>query len=72
MCGKNEYILFMGPFGSDQSRHVDHFGAKKRNFHDFVPKKWSFGLLVGEKSTISTASGHTCIYKKMHRRGIYK
>ena len=32
---KNMFILLMGPFGSDQSRHVDDFGAKKRNFDDF-------------------------------------
>ena len=27
----------MGPFGSDQSRHVDDFGTKKHNFNDFGP-----------------------------------
>ena len=31
----------MGPFGSDQGRHVDDFGAKKRNVDDFVAKKSS-------------------------------
>ena len=29
ICRRNEYKLLMGPFGSDQSRHVDDFGAKK-------------------------------------------
>ena len=29
----------MGPFGSDQSRHVDDFAAKKHNFDDFDAKK---------------------------------
>ena len=29
----------MGPFGSDQSRHVDDFGATNRNFDDFDAKK---------------------------------
>ena len=29
----------MGPFGSDQSRHVDDFGAKNHNFDDFDAKK---------------------------------
>ena len=39
---RNEYKLLMGPFGSDQSRHVDDFGAKKNNVDDFVAKKSSF------------------------------
>ena len=39
----------MGPFGSDQSRHVDDFGAKNHNFDDFDAKKASFGRL-DEKS----------------------
>ena len=29
ICRRNEYKLLMGPFGSDQSRHVDDFGEKK-------------------------------------------
>ena len=33
----------MGPFGSDQCRHVDDFGAKKGNPDDFVANKSSFG-----------------------------
>ena len=33
----------MGPFGSDQCRHVDDFGAKKGNVDDFVVNKSSFG-----------------------------
>ena len=32
----------MGPFGSDQCRHVDDFGAKKGNVDDFVVNKSSF------------------------------
>ena len=47
---KNEYKLLMGRFGSDQSRHVDDFGAKKHNFDDFDIKKASFGRLFDEKS----------------------
>ena len=39
----------MGPFGSDQSRHVDDFGAKNHNFDDFDAKKASFGRLFDEK-----------------------
>ena len=39
----------MGPFGSDQSRHVDDFGAKNHNFDDFDGKKASFGRLFDEK-----------------------
>ena len=33
----------MGPFGSDQSRHVDDFGAKKLNFDDFGAENSYFG-----------------------------
>ena len=40
----------MGPFGSDQIRHVDDFGAKNYNFVDFEAKKASFGRLFDEKS----------------------
>ena len=36
ICRKNENKLLLGPFGSDQSRHVDDFGAKKHNFDDFA------------------------------------
>ena len=39
----------MGPFGSDQSRHVDDFGAKKRNFYDLDANMSSFGRLFDEK-----------------------
>ena len=39
----------MGPFGSNQSRHVDNFGAKKHNFDEHVAKKLSFGRLVDKK-----------------------
>ena len=45
MCRKNEYKLLMGPFGSDQSRHVDDVGTKKSNLDDFVAKKSSFQRL---------------------------
>ena len=45
----NVFSLLMGPFGSDQSRHVDDFGAKKHNFDDFDAKKSSFGRLFDEK-----------------------
>ena len=40
----------MGPFGSDQSRHADDFGAKNNNFDDFDVKEASFGRLFDEKS----------------------
>ena len=40
----------MGPFGSDQSRHVDDFGAINHNFDDFDAKKSSFGRLFNEGS----------------------
>ena len=33
----------MGPFRSDQCRHVDDFGAKKGNVDDVVVNKSSFG-----------------------------
>ena len=39
----------MGRFGSDQSRHVDDFGAKNHNFDDFDAKKGSFGRLSMKK-----------------------
>ena len=42
ILGNNEYHLLMGTFGSDQSRHVDDFGVKKRNVDDFVARKSSF------------------------------
>ena len=63
ICGENEYNLLMGPFGSDQSRHVDDFGAKKRNFDDFGKENSYFGPLFGAKMKILRASGHRCIYK---------
>ena len=49
---KNNCNLLMGPVGSDQSRHVDGFGAKKHHFDDFVAKESSFGRLFGEKMKI--------------------
>ena len=39
----------MGPFGSDQSRHVDDFGAKKHTFYDFDANVSSLGRLFAEK-----------------------
>ena len=39
----------MGPFGSNQSRRVDDFGAKKHNFNDFDANMSSFGRLFDEK-----------------------
>ena len=39
ICRRNVFNLLMGPFGSDQSRHVDDLGAKKHNFEDFHAKK---------------------------------
>ena len=42
------FNLLRGPFGSNQSRHVDDFGAKKRNFDDLVAKKLSPGQLFGK------------------------
>ena len=50
ICCRNEYKLLMGPFGSDQSRHVNDFGAKNHNFDDFDGKNASFGRLFDEKS----------------------
>ena len=41
ICRKNAYKLLKGPFGSDQSRHVDDFGVKIRNVDEFVAKKSS-------------------------------
>ena len=38
MCVKNEYILLMGPYGSDQSCRVDDFGSKKHDVDDFLAK----------------------------------
>ena len=49
ICRRNEYKLLMGPFGSDQSRHVDDFGAKKHNFDDFDVNMPLFGQLFDEK-----------------------
>ena len=44
---ENEYFLFMDPFGSDQSRHVDDFGAKARHVDDILAKNRLFdGLLM--------------------------
>ncbi len=57
------YLLLMGPFGSNRGHHLDGFGAKKRNFDDFVAKKWSFGLLFVEKIKILRVPGHVCIYE---------
>ena len=37
------FNLLRGPFGPDQCRHVDGFGAKKSNVDDFVVNKSSFG-----------------------------
>ena len=39
---KNEYNLFMDSFGSDQSRHVDDFGAKTRNVNGILATKSHF------------------------------
>ena len=39
----------MGPFGSDQSCHVDDFGAKMHNFGDFDANMPSFGRPFDEK-----------------------
>ena len=47
----------MGPFGSDQSRHVDDFGAKNYNFDDFDASMLSFARLFDEK----TGYGHLFI-----------
>ena len=46
----------MGPFGSDPSRHVDDFGAKKHNFDDFDANMSSFGRRFDKKK------GFTGIY----------
>ena len=56
-------FLLKGPFGSDQSRHVDDFGAKKCNFDAFVAGKRSVGCLFREQIKILRASGHICIYE---------
>ena len=42
----------MGPFGSDQSRHVDDFGAQTHSFDDFDANTSSFGRLFDEKKGI--------------------
>ena len=39
----------MGPFESDQSRHIDDFGAKNHKFDDLDAKKTSLGRLFDEK-----------------------
>ena len=49
ICRRNVFNLLMGPFGSDQSRHVDDFGAKKHNFDDLDAKKSSLGRLFDAK-----------------------
>ena len=49
ICRENEYKLLMGRFGSDQSRHVDAFGAKNHNFDDLDAQKASFGRLFDKK-----------------------
>ena len=49
----------MGPFGSDQSGHVDDFSRNKYNFDDFISKKSSFGRLFGEQMKI-WASTYRC------------
>ena len=49
ICHKNECNLLMGPFGSDQSRHVDAFGAKKHSIDDFDANTSSFGRLFDEE-----------------------
>ena len=51
----------MAPFGSDQSRHVDDFGAKNHNFDDFDAKKASFGRHFDEKKGL-----RACIYRWLH------
>ena len=38
----------MDPFGSDQSRHVDDFGAKTRNVDGILANKSSFQWPEGE------------------------
>ena len=52
----------MGPFGSDQSRHVDDFGAKNHNFDDFVPKKRHFDDVSMKK----TGHGHLLIDARIY------
>ena len=47
----------MGPFGSDQSRHVDNCGAKNHNFDDFDANTSSLGPLFDE----TTGYGHLFI-----------
>ena len=42
MYRENDCFLFLGPVGSDQSRHVDDFGAKTRNVDYILSKKSSF------------------------------
>ena len=41
---ENNYVLLAGPFGSDQSRLVDDFGAKARNVDDILAKKIVFSM----------------------------
>ena len=62
MCRKNEYKLLMAPFGADQSRHVDNFGAKNHNFDDFNDKKASFRRLFDEKRGYGHLFIDGCIY----------
>ena len=59
---RNEYNLLMGPFGPDQSRHVDDFGAKNHNVDDFDANKVSFGRLFDEKRGYGHLFIDGCIY----------
>ena len=60
MCRKNVLILLMGPFGSDQSHHVDDFGAKGHNFDDFVERKCHLDNFPVKKGR------YTSIYRWSH------
>ena len=40
----NECFLNLGPFRSDQSRHVDDFGAKTRNVDGILVEKVVFSM----------------------------
>ena len=46
---KNVCLLFRDPFGSDQSRHVDDFGARN---HDFIDLTWKIRILTTFKRKI--------------------
>ena len=47
---ENVFNLLMGPFGSDQSHHVDDFDAKQHNFDDSAAKKVVMLTTFGEES----------------------